>query len=93
MELKWNPPDNDGGSPITGYIIEKKEKGSPKWVKAAEVKGPNCKGRADNLEEGQQYEFRVRAINDAGPGEPSKASKSIIAKPRKRRLNYLDFFF
>ena len=58
--VKWDPPANDGGAPITGYIIEKKEPGG-KWVKAAEVKGNECKGRADGLEEGQSYEFRVKA--------------------------------
>ncbi|KAG8335958.1 myosin light chain kinase activity protein [Homalodisca vitripennis] len=83
VDLKWQPPSKDGGSPITGYIIEKREKGNPKWTKAAELHSPECKGRADNLEEGVEYEFRVRAINEAGPGEASQPSKSIVTKPRK----------
>ena len=37
VDLKWEKPIKDGGAPITGYIIEKREKGSPKWVKACEV--------------------------------------------------------
>lgn len=74
---------NDGGSPVTGYVIEKREKGSPRWIKAVETVGPDCKGKVDNLDEGTEYEFRVRAINDAGPGEPSDASKPITAKCRR----------
>ena len=66
-----------------GYVIEKREKGRPDWTTAAELKSPYCKGTADNLEPGVEYEFRVRAINEAGPGEPSAASQSVLTKPRK----------
>jgi hypothetical protein len=83
VELKWTPPMNDGGSPVTGYVIEKREKGSPRWIKAVEIAGPECKGKVDNLDEGVEYEFRVRAINEAGPGEASDASKPITAKCRR----------
>lgn len=74
---------NDGGSPVTSYIVEKREKDSGKWVKAAEVPADKCEARADNLDEGVEYEFRVKAVNAAGPGEPSGASKAIMTKPRK----------
>ncbi|XP_015183294.1 PREDICTED: twitchin isoform X5 [Polistes dominula] len=83
IDLRWTPPLNDGGSPITGYVIEKREKGTPRWIKACETSGPECKGRADNLDEGVEYEFRVKAINAAGPGEPSDTSKPITAKSRR----------
>lgn len=83
--MRWTPPSNDGGSPITGYIIEKREKGSPKWTKAGETGPHETKGTVDNLDEGAEYEFRVKAVNAAGPGEPSQASKSVITKPRKRK--------
>lgn len=76
---------NDGGSPITGYVIEKREKGSPRWIKAGETGPHDTKGTADNLDEGVEYEFRVRAVNAAGPGEPSAASNSVITKPRRRK--------
>ena len=82
IDLRWTPPLNDGGSPITGYIIEKREKDGPRWIKACET-GPECKGRVDNLDEGVEYEFRVKAVNIAGPGEPSDTSKPITAKSRR----------
>lgn len=37
VSLKWDPPKSDGGAPITGYIIEKKEKTSTSWDKIHET--------------------------------------------------------
>ncbi|KAG7296952.1 hypothetical protein JYU34_019859, partial [Plutella xylostella] len=81
-DLKWQKPDNDGGAPITGYVIEYKEKFGKDWVKGKEVPGDCLSATQDGLKEGGTYEFRVRAINRAGPGEPSDTTKPIVAKCR-----------
>lgn len=81
-DLKWIKPDNDGGAPITGYIIEFKEKFGKDWEKGKEISGDVTEATIDGLKEGTQYEFRIRAVNKAGPGEPSDATKPIIAKSR-----------
>ena len=83
VELEWQPPKNNGGSPITGYVIQKKEKGSPFWQNAGQVTGGQpCKGRATDLVEGTEYEFRVIAVNVAGQSEPSEPSDLVMAHPR-----------
>jgi len=33
ITLAWEPPLKDGGKPIKGYIVEKREKGSKRWTK------------------------------------------------------------
>lgn len=33
IEMKWEPPRNDGGAPITGYEVERKEPKTNRWVK------------------------------------------------------------
>src|SRR5699024_7708647 len=83
VDLSWAPPANDGGAPITGYIIEKRKKGTHKWHKAKELKQPDTSATVPDLEEGEEYEFRVIAVNKAGPSEPSDPSRPVIAKPRK----------
>ncbi len=65
--------------------MELKSKFDPNFVKAVEVTGTTCTAKVPKLEEGQQYQFRVRAVNKAGPGEPSEPTLQHIAKPRFRK--------
>lgn len=81
-DLTWEKPDSDGGAPIIEYIIEYKDKFGKDWKRGATVGADQRSGTVPNLTENQQYEFRVKAVNKAGPGEPSDVTKSIIAKCR-----------
>lgn len=58
------------------------EKFGNDWITAKEFPGDVNSGTVTGLKEGTQYEFRIKAINKAGPGEPSDATKPIIAKSR-----------
>lgn len=68
VDLKWAPPLSDGGAPVEKYLIEKKGKDGI-WMPAAEVPGDQTTGTVTNLLDGQTYEFRVKAVNKAGPGK------------------------
>lgn len=81
VDLEWTAPKRDGGAPITGYIIEKRPKFG-QWEKAVELDDTRTNARVPDLTEGEEYEFRVIAVNQAGPGEPSDASLPVVAKAR-----------
>lgn len=81
-DLAWKAPEDDGGAPITGYIIEKKDEFSPKWQKVLETHTPECKATVPDLIEGQKYQFRVKAVNKGGQSKPSQPSDTLLAKDR-----------
>lgn len=74
-DLKYTAPRSDGGSPIIAYLIEKSGNWDPFWSDACASTGLTC--TVPDLIEGNDYEFRVRAINKAGRGEASDCSKFI----------------
>lgn len=77
-KIKYAAPRYDGGSPITGYIIEQKYKSSNNWYKVSgKDNPPGLEYTIDGLVEGSEVQFRVRAVNAEGPSEPSKPSDMI----------------
>ena len=38
VKLSWSPPEDDGGKPITGYIIRAMDIESGDWIDVAEVR-------------------------------------------------------
>ncbi|KAM7538920.1 hypothetical protein Aperf_G00000049356 [Anoplocephala perfoliata] len=62
------PPENDGGNPIKSFVVEKR---TPKgeWVRATPEILPGTDAKITGLEPGFEYEFRVAAVNDGGPGD------------------------
>ena len=75
VSLSWRPPEEDGGSYVTNYIIEKLEPDTGKWVKAATSRSPRC--TVENLLPNKQYQFRILAENIFGAGEPSEPTKTV----------------
>ncbi len=57
MELQWNEPLDDGGSPVTGYIIEKKS-GLKDWHEAGRIEDNKTKGTVFGLSQGEDYQVK-----------------------------------
>lgn len=90
MDLKWEPPKSDGGAPIEKYVIEKKDRFGTDWEKAAEVPGSKTEAKVAGLKENTELQFRVVAVNKAGPSEPSEPTQMHTVKHRKCKCHYSD---
>ena len=76
--LAWQPPMDDGGTPVTGYRIEYQPEDAMKWDVANE--GERVLGNkytVTGLREGRHYNFRVAAQNKSGVGEYASISKPV----------------
>ncbi|CAF1068172.1 unnamed protein product, partial [Rotaria sordida] len=91
IEIQWTPPRNDGGNPVKGYIIERREKAGKKreWTKINRGDIHKDTNFVDeNVTANKEYEYRISAVNEAGPGEPSESSGSIAARPEKEKPSF-----
>lgn len=79
MTIKWESPEFDGGSPVLGYHVEKKDRNSLLWQKVNSTIISNREYRIIGLLEGLEYSFRVYAENNAGLSIVSEQSKHARA--------------
>ena len=86
-KVAWSAPTNDGGSALTGFVVERRSLSGSTWsawstaaTTAASTRSVTLTGLAD----GTTYEVRVRARNGFGTSAPSGAARvSLPGKPGK----------
>ena len=78
--IAWDKPESDGGSPITGYLVEKKDASKKSFVKAGEVGESTYDLKLTKLVEGKEYDVQVYALNEVGSSEPQCLSKPVKAR-------------
>ena len=71
--VSWTAPADDGGRPVTGYLV----KGRPTGTCTVEAPATRCE--IPDLPAAPGYTFIVRAVNDAGAGAPSSPETPPIA--------------
>ncbi|CAH8641072.1 unnamed protein product [Heterobilharzia americana] len=84
IELKWHPPLDTGGLPITEYVIERR--GGPiksfinEWIPVLSVSGETTKAMIpfpSALTNVSPYSFRVRAVNRMGASSPLETTRPL----------------
>ena len=80
MKLSWQPPAQDGGTPVIGYNIERRSNTSKRWVFITKEPIKDTFFVVNDLFVDTMYEFRVSAENKQGISKPGKPSQPTLAK-------------
>ena len=72
IKMSWAPPDDDGGAPILYYVVKEERKGARQRCDTNE-----CVFR--KLENGGNYNFRVRRVNRVGA---ERVQRPVAARRR-----------
>jgi hypothetical protein len=77
VTLYWTAPTNNGGAPITNYLVEFKLDTSATWSAFSHAPSAATTIVVTGLTNGSFYDFRVSAINAVGTGPPSNVFETM----------------
>ena len=77
--LTWRPPLYDGGKKVTHYVVERHDTSHTHWI-VVSTQCKDCTFTVQGLTEGQEYLFRIMAVNENGMGAPLQGVNPIKAK-------------
>ena len=81
--LRWDPPGDNGGAPVTGYEYRQGTDGTPQATDSL------SRHTVRGLTNGTEYRFQVRAVNRLGAG-PWSAAKTVVPVPLMLTVEALD---
>ena len=81
--VAWESPDSDGGSPITGFQVERKDVTKTSFVSAGRCDPDTFHFKVAKLIENNEYLFQVLAENDVG-----QSDWAVLDKPVKAKLGF-----
>ena len=84
LTATWTAPETSGRPPVTGYGVEYRKSGDTDWNSHLDPSGGNTDTSTtiESLTQDVDYEVRVWAVNDEGPGGYVSASQNVSPTPR-----------
>jgi hypothetical protein len=85
-------PRHDGGSLLTEYLLEMREKKGKnnEWTQVHILPAITTSFRVTKLNENVYYNFRIKAANSIGYSEPKSLEKAV--KPQKQNGKLIYFY-
>lgn len=83
--LKWLPPLYDGGSPVTNYVVLKRETSTPTWAEVSSTIARNVV-KVTKLTKGEEYQFRIKAENRFGISDHIDSQSVAVKLPYSEYL-------
>lgn len=83
VTLGWEKPEHDGGSRLTGYVIEACKFGTDKWMKVATLKTTDLEHTIEKLNESEQYLFRIKGINSRGASDAKELLTAVTVQEQR----------
>ncbi|XP_067352904.1 myomesin-2 isoform X2 [Channa argus] len=80
LVVLWKAPVYTGASAVTGYFVDMAKKGSSEFITLNQEAVKHRYLQVADLEEGETYVFRIRAVNAKGIGKPSQLSDPVCAR-------------
>jgi hypothetical protein len=74
VTLEWEAGPDDKDTPIEGFNVSVREKGSTRWRKVTKEVSKKTSYSVTDLNPGSEYEAQITAVNPAGESKPSVPS-------------------
>ena len=84
LTMEWQPPRENGGSPITAYKVEVSSR-QDVWTEVTITDANVTKVNVKDLKEGQKVWFRVTAFNKVGASKPLDSDSIVPQRQKSKR--------
>ena len=91
VTCSWDPPERDGGAPISGYTVEQRDAHRPGWVPVCDSVS-RAQYKFEKLTEGDEYVFRAAAINRFGTGSFLQSEIAVCKSSTSKNLDINSFY-